>query len=85
LGSTLRALGQYPEAEATLRRGVKRFPEANDVKVFLAMALHNLGQSKAAVECLLAVLAQTSSDKEIQAYRRAITLYAQDIDRTWQE
>src|SRR5262249_31498711 len=26
LGSTLRALGQYPEAEATLRQGVKRFP-----------------------------------------------------------
>jgi len=83
LGSTYRALGRYIEAEATLRQGVERFPQANEMKVFLAMALHNLGQSKAAVECLLAVLAQTSSDKEIQAYRRAIVLYAQDIDRTW--
>ena len=85
LGSTYRALGRYTEAEATLRQGVEHFPEANEMKVFLAMALHNLGQSKAAVECLLAVLAQTSSDKEIQTYRRAIVLYAQDIDRTWPE
>jgi tetratricopeptide (TPR) repeat protein len=85
LGSTYRALGRYTEAEATLRTGVERFPEANEMKVFLAMTLHNLGQSKAAVECLLAVLAQTSSDREIQTYRRAIALYAQDIDRTWPE
>jgi tetratricopeptide (TPR) repeat protein len=85
LGSTYRALGRYTEAEATLRQGVERFPEANEMKVFLALALHNLGQSKAAVECLLAVLAQTSSDNEIQAYRPAIALYAQDIDRTWPE
>ena len=85
LGSTYRALGQYTEAAATLQQGMERFPEANEMKVFLAMTLHNLGQSKAAVECLLALLAQTSSDKEIQAYRRAIVLYAQDIDRTWPE
>jgi len=83
LGSTYRALGRYTEAEATLRQGVERFPEANEMKVFLAMALQNLGQSKAAVEYLLAVLAQTSGDKEIQAYRRAIALYAEDIDRKW--
>jgi tetratricopeptide (TPR) repeat protein len=85
LGSTYRALGRYTEAESTLRQGAERFPEANEMKVFLAMALHNLGQSKAAVECLLAMLAQTSSDKEIQTYRRAIALYAQDVDRTWPE
>jgi hypothetical protein len=47
------------------------------------MSLHNLGQSKAAVECLLTVLAQTSNDKNIQAYRRAVLLYAQDIERSW--
>ena len=85
LGSTYRALGRYAEAEVTLRQGLERFPEANEMKVFLAMTLHNLGQSKAAVECLLAVLAQTSSDKSIQAYGRAIVFYAQDIERTWPE
>jgi hypothetical protein len=47
------------------------------------MTLHNLGQSKAAFERLLTVLAETSSDRDIQAYRRAIVFYAQDIERVW--
>ena len=85
LGSTYRALGRYIEAEATLRLGLQRFPQANEMKVFLAMTLHNLGQSKAAVECLLTVLAETSSDRGIQAYRRAIAFYAQDIERVCPE
>jgi tetratricopeptide (TPR) repeat protein len=85
LGSTYRALGRYGEAEVTLRQGLERFPEANEMKVFLAMTLHNLGQSKAAVECLLTMLAQTSNDKSIQAYGRAIAFYAQDIERRWPE
>jgi tetratricopeptide (TPR) repeat protein len=83
LGSTYRTLGQYTEAQVTLRQGLERFPEANEMKVFLAMTLYNLGQSKAAVECLLTVLAQTSSDNDIQAYRRAILFYAEDIERIW--
>ena len=83
LGSTYRSLGRYTEAEAVLRQGLDRFPQANDIKVFLAMALHNLGRSKAAVECLLTIIAETSSDKEVQGYRRAIALYAEDIDRIW--
>ena len=47
------------------------------------MVWHNLGRSKPAVETLLALLAQTSMDEHIQAYREAIALYAQDIERTW--
>jgi tetratricopeptide (TPR) repeat protein len=83
LGSTYRALGQYVEAEHTLREGLARFPDAAELKVFLAMALHNLGQSKHAVELLLTVLAQSSSDAHIQGYREAILFYAQDIERSW--
>ena len=83
LGSTYRTLGRFTESEATLRQGLERFPEANEFKVFLAMVLHNLGRSKVAVETLLALLAQTSSDSDIRAYQRAIAFYAQDIERTW--
>jgi len=83
LGSTYRALGQYAEAERTLREGLARFPDAAELTVFLAMALHNLGQSKQAVELLLTVLAQSSSDAHIQDYREAILFYAQDIERSW--
>ena len=83
LGSTYRTLGRFAEAEATLRQALARFPDANEIKVFLAMVWHNLGRSKPAVETLLALLAQTSMDEHIQAYREAIALYAQDIERTW--
>lgn len=83
LGSTYRTLGRYASAEQTLLKGLSLFPEANELKVFLAMVRHNLGQSKPAVESLLALLAETSSDKAIQDYRDAIAFYAQDIDKSW--
>jgi tetratricopeptide (TPR) repeat protein len=85
LGSTYRTLGRYAEAEAVLVTGLERFPDANELKVFHAMVLHNRGRSKAAVELLLTVLAQTSADDGIRAYRRAIAVYAEDIDRRWPE
>jgi tetratricopeptide (TPR) repeat protein len=83
LGSTYRTLGRYVEAKAILQEGLVRFPNANEMKVFLAMVLHNLGDNKQAVEALLLVLAETTSDVNIQEYRRAIVFYAQDIERTW--
>ncbi|HSC01075.1 MAG TPA: tetratricopeptide repeat protein [Burkholderiaceae bacterium] len=83
LGSTYRTLGRYAEAEQILQEALRRYPRAAEVRVFLAMVQHNLGQSKAAVESLLALLAQTSSDPEIKAYATAIEFYAQDIERVW--
>lgn len=83
LGSTYRVLGRYPEAVRTLREGLARFPDAAELKAFLAMALHNLGQSKHAVELLLTLLAESSSDSQIQSYREALLFYAQDIERSW--
>src|SRR5262245_57554923 len=85
LGSTYRALGQYAAAERTLREGLERFADAVEMKSFLAMTLHNLGQSKQAVELLLTVLAQTTADPYLQHYREAIRFYAQDIEKSWPE
>ena len=83
LGSTYRTLGRYLEAEATLREGLAHFPDANELKAFLAMVQHNLGRSKLAFEILLVLLAETSADDAIRRYRRAIAFYAEDIDRAW--
>jgi hypothetical protein len=63
-----------------LRAGLSRFREAVELKTFLAMKPHNLGQSKQAVEMLLIALAQTSADTHLQQYRRAMLLYAQDVE-----
>jgi thioredoxin-like negative regulator of GroEL len=83
LGSTYRTLGRFAEARDTLEQGLAEFPDANEMRVFLAMADHNLGQSRKAVETLLSLLAKTTNDPAIAAYRRAIEFYAQDVDRTW--
>jgi len=83
LGSTYRTLGRYADADAVLVAGRERFPDARELAVFHAMVLHNLGRSKVAVEMLLTLLAQTSANPGIAAYRRAITAYAEDIDRRW--
>jgi tetratricopeptide (TPR) repeat protein len=83
LGSTYRVLGRYAAAETTLREGLARFADAAELQTFLAMALHNLGQSKQAVELLLKVLAQSSTDVHLQHYREAILFYAQDVERSW--
>lgn len=83
LGSTFRTLGRYTEARNTLATAVAEFPEAAEAKAFFAMALYNCGQSKAAVELLLSLLAATSAAPGIVTYRRAIEFYAQDIERNW--
>ncbi len=84
LGSTYRALGRYEDAERTLREGLARFPDAPEIRTFLAMTLHNLGRSKEAVEGLLRVLAETSSDPYLARYRNAIAFYAGDVERSWE-
>jgi tetratricopeptide (TPR) repeat protein len=83
LGSTLRALGRYDEAVATLRRGLDETPDDAALRTFLAMALYNTGACREAVATLLVLLAASSADTEVRRYRRAIEFYAADLDRSW--
>jgi tetratricopeptide (TPR) repeat protein len=83
LGSTYRAIGQYEKAVSTLRRGVDLFPGHGGIKVFLALALYNDRSAKEACEMLLQIVADTSADPTVAAYRRALDLYAEDLDRIW--
>ncbi|MGL4608632.1 MAG: tetratricopeptide repeat protein [Trueperaceae bacterium] len=83
LGSTYRTLGMYDESKKTLLEGLQKFPEANELKVFLAMTLFNLKQHHDAVTSLLYVLLETTNDTEIKNYERAIQMYAEDLNRRW--
>jgi len=85
LGSTLRGLGQYPKALSVLDEGAKEFPEHRPLRVFRAMALYNGKRAKESVGELLKLLAETSSDPEITAFKRAILFYAEDLDRVWEK
>jgi tetratricopeptide (TPR) repeat protein len=83
LGSTYRALGMAAESKQTFLEGLAHFPEAAEIKVFLAMTLFNLGDYQAAVSSLLDVIADTTADPHTKHYQRAIRLYAEDLNRRW--
>ena len=82
LGSTYRALGEYRQAETTLRRGVAEFPDNRALQVFLAMALYNTQQYKEAMELALTNLLETTSDAKLQYFRRGLSYYALHLDET---
>ncbi|WP_337061689.1 tetratricopeptide repeat protein [Serratia marcescens] len=79
LGSTYRALGEYSASLRAFDDGLAEFPQANELMLFRAMALYNLGENKRAVTDLLLLLADTSSDPDIRGYQRAIRHYAADL------
>jgi tetratricopeptide (TPR) repeat protein len=83
LGSTYRTLGQYAESKKILQAGLSHFPDANEMRVFLAMTLYNLGEHHEAVSSLIKAIAETTSDEKIQSYERAILFYAEDLDKKW--
>jgi tetratricopeptide (TPR) repeat protein len=83
LGSTYRAIGEYEKAVSTLTRGQEAFPEAEEMTVFKAMALYNLGRAREAVSLLLGIIARTSDNPGVNRYRRAIDFYAERLDDTW--
>ncbi|MGQ6291564.1 tetratricopeptide repeat protein [Serratia sp. IR-2025] len=80
LGSTYRALGEYPASLRAFDDGLTEFPQANELMLFRAMTLYNLGENKRAVADLLLLLADTSSDPDIRGYQRAIRHYAADLN-----
>lgn len=83
LGSTLRTLGRDEDSDRILRQGIERFPDFSALRAFHAMTLYNLGRPREAVQQLLQVLLETASDPGIDRYRRALTAYAEDLDRSW--
>lgn len=72
LGNTLRALGQQVRAAEVLRSGKSQFPENREFDVFLALALHDLGQHSPAMQLMIETLCDTTEDPGLTAYQRAI-------------
>ncbi|WP_211655455.1 tetratricopeptide repeat protein [Planococcus alpniumensis] len=83
LGSTYRTLGEYEKSRSTFAKGIELFPSNQALKVFLAMTLYNLAEHQQAMDILLKCLAETSADKNISAYKKAIGFYADKLDETW--
>lgn len=80
LGSTYRTLGNYEKSQTVFLKGMDLFPKNKAIQVFYSMTLYNMKEHNRAMELLLTCLVETTSDKEILSYRRAITFYADKLD-----
>ncbi|WP_096271875.1 tetratricopeptide repeat protein [Paucisalibacillus globulus] len=83
LGSTYRTLGDYESSNRTFEKGIELFPNNHTFKVFYAMTLYNLKEHDKAMELLLTSLIDTTSDKDILSYEKAIRFYANKLDQVW--
>ena len=84
LGSTFRTIGEYEKSKAVLEEGIKRFPNNHALQVFYSMTLYNLNEHQESMNILLNTIANTTSDLNIQKYKRAIQFYADKLDQTWE-
>ena len=80
LGSTYRGLGEYQQAEETLRRGVNEFPHNRALQVFLALALYITKHYEESIELLVTNLIETTSDEKLQYFKRPILYYASHLN-----
>lgn len=83
LGSTYRTIGDYENSKRTFQKGLKLFPSSQAIKVFLSMTLYNMKQHDQAMEFLLNCLIETTADKNIKDYERAIRFYSDKLDQVW--
>ena len=80
LGSSYRSTGRFTDAVRTLQKGIEKFPDAPEFKVFLALSLYNLGQHRDAVGLLLTHIAEFSKEPATKRYSAAIAHYAAQPD-----
>lgn len=80
LGSTYRTIGEYEKSKKVFENAIDRFDD-HSLKVFYAMTLYNLEAHGESMEILLKLLAETSSDKSINSYQKAIMFYSDKLDQ----
>lgn len=83
LGSTYRALGEYEKSKGIFLKGIESFPNNRAIKTFYSMTLYNLNEHDKAMELLLNLLIDTTTDSEILGYKRAIDFYSNKLDKIW--
>jgi tetratricopeptide (TPR) repeat protein len=79
LGSTLRNVGEYDEAERFLAEGRQRYPEHAGVQAFHALALLSAGRCREAVVALLDLVTAHAKTIELDGYDRALRAYTDEL------
>ncbi|MBD3109290.1 tetratricopeptide repeat protein [Bacillus sp. AGMB 02131] len=83
LGSTYRTLGEYEKSKSIFLKGIEFFPNNKAIQAFYSMTLYNLNENNKAMEILLKLLIDTTTDSEILSYKKAIFFYSDKLDEIW--
>lgn len=82
LGSTLRVIGEYDDAVDFLEQAVDEFPDRNSGRAFLALAHYSNGDAGQAIQLLLSLLLETTTDEDILAYADTLEYYKDNLDES---
>lgn len=82
LGSTLRVIGEYEDAVNFLEQAVDEYPDRNSGRAFLALAHYSNGDPEQAVQILLSLLLETTSDEDILAYADTLDYYKDNLNES---
>lgn len=85
LGTIYRSHGRFLESKALFELSISIFPGKEQMKVFYAMALYNLGEYRKAIEYLIDVLSWTTTNKDILKHYRAITYLGHRLESSSDE
>ncbi|CAM4155779.1 tetratricopeptide repeat protein [Listeria ivanovii] len=83
LGSTYRITGAPEKAAVLFQKALQEFPNNNALRTFSIMTKFSQGCGKEALEDALILLTETTEDKDIISYKKAIQFYAQDLGATF--
>jgi len=83
LGSTYRCLGKYQKSLDVFDRGLTEFADDHALKTFRALTLFNLGKAELCVEELICQLVETTADRDLKSYGRALKFYSDKLHQTW--
>lgn len=79
MGSTLRNLRKFVEANKILRMGIKRHPRFRALYLFIALNDYSRNKTKDAVKILFDVILDEKHDESISEYRRSLAWYSKHL------
>lgn len=85
LGSTYRTLGEYEQSKKTFEIGLRLFPNHKAMQTFYSLTLYNLNEHHESMGLLLNCLLDTTTDENLLKYKRALSFYAKDLDKVWDQ
>ncbi|MCL1699515.1 tetratricopeptide repeat protein [Lysinibacillus sp. Bpr_S20] len=85
LGSIYRTHERFLEAKKLYQEAMRKFPKKEQMKIFYAMALYNLGDHADAMGFLIGNLAFTTTNQDILKHYRTITYLGSRLDSSSDE